>query len=262
MIHKSAVIQEGALIDKTASVGAFSYIGRNVNIGKNTVIYPNVYIEGNTTIGDNCKIYPFTTIGTNAQDLSVPQGFTGNVIIKNNVILREQVSVHASTSEESSTLISDGCYLMATSHVAHDCFLDNSVIMANSSMLAGHASVGKCVFISGGAAIHQHLKIGKYAFVIACSRTVQDVPPYCMTAGSSPVEFAGLNIIGLRRAGFSPDERSIIKKSYQILYKKGMKTNESLGELLSLNHPISEEISDFVKTSKRGIIRKWNGRHS
>lgn len=262
MIHPTAIIAEKSKIDDNVLIGPFTTVGPNVTIKSGTVIHSNVTLDGNTMIEEGCEIFPYATIGTRAQDLSINKNFIGNVVIEKNTTIREQVSIHASTSENRVTKISKNCFLMATSHVAHDCIVSENVIMANSSMLAGHVKVGKNVFISGGAAIHQFLRIGDYSFIIASSRTVQDVPPYVMTAGSSPTEYAGLNIVGLRRAGLTQDERNIIKKAYSILYKNGMKTTSSLKALENFSdHDLVKSIVDFVKDSERGIIRKWSGRN-
>lgn len=262
-VHPTAIIGKNSVIHESCMIGPYCVIGENVIIGSNTRLHSHVVIEGNTTIAENCEIFPYTAIGSRAQDLSISKEFQGNVYIGNNVTVREQVTIHASTSSESTTKVGNNCFLMATSHIAHDCTVGNNVIMANSSMLAGHTHIGNNVFISGGAAIHQFLHIGDYSFVIACSRTVQDIPPYSMTAGASPTEYAGLNVVGLRRAGFTQEERNIIKRAYQILYRQGMKTNESLQELKNFsNHPLVTQIVEFVEKSQRGIIKKWTGRNS
>ncbi len=263
MIHKTALIDSKAEIAENVIIGAFCVIGPYVKIEENTIIHSNVVVEGNTHIGKGCEIFPFTVIGTRAQDINISKEYIGNVKIGNDVIIREQVTVHSSTSTDNYTTIGDSCYLMATSHVAHDCILNKSVIMANSSMLAGYVEVGKNVFISGGAAVHQFSKIGDYSFIIASSRTVQDVPPYAMTAGSSPTEFAGINIVGLKRAGFGSEDIRLIKNAYRILFKKGMKTNDSFKELKQFSSDkVVQRIIDFITVSKRGIIKKWKGRNS
>lgn len=263
MIHKTAIIDPKAEIDEDVIIGAFCIIGPYVKIEKNTILHSNVVIYGNTKIRQGCEIYPFSVIGTRAQDINISKEYIGNVEIQNDVTIREQVTIHSSTSTDSCTIIGENCYLMATSHVAHDCVLNKNVIMANSSMLAGHTCVGKNVFISGGAAIHQFSKIGDYSFIIACSRTVQDVPPYVMTAGTSPTEYAGINIVGLKRAGFAKQDIAKIKQAYQILYKQGMKTTESFENLkqFSTDEAIVR-IINFIESSKRGIIKKWKGRNS
>lgn len=262
MIHPSAIIDNKAQIDKNVFIGPFCIVGPHVKIRKNTVLHSNSIIYGNTEIGENCEIFPFAVIGTRAQDINIASEYIGNVKIGNGVVIREYVTVHSSSSTDTCTTIGDHGYFMATSHIAHDCILEKSVIMANASMLAGHVKVGRNVFISGGAAIHQFSKIGEYSFIIANSRTVQDVPPYIMTAGANPTEFAGINTVGLKRAGFNTEQRSLIKNSYSILYKKGMKTNESLEELEEYSdNYIVQNIIKFVNSSERGIIKKWKGRN-
>jgi len=263
MIHNTAIIDKNANVHSNSEVGAYCIIGPQVRIGEGCYIHPHVVIDGNTEIKENCVIFPFSAIGTPAQDLHLPKDFKGNVHISKNVTIREQVTIHASTKSEDVTFIDENCFLMATSHIAHDCKIGKNVIMANSSMLAGHVQIGKNVFISGGAAIHQFARVGDFAFVIACSRTVQDIPPFCMTAGTSPTEFAGLNVVGLRRAGFTQEERNIIKRAYKVLYKTGIKTTDSLKELESkASHQLEKDIITFVQSAERGIIRAWQGRKS
>ena len=207
-IHPTAIISEGAEIGKDVSVGAFSIIGPNAKIGNNVSISSHVVIEGHTTIGNNNQFYSFCSVGANPQDLTYKEEPT-EVIIGENNIFREYVSIHKGTAKDKAvTTIGDSCLLMAHVHIGHDAVVGSNVIMANSVNLAGHVMIGDKVIIGGGTNISQFVTLGRGSYIGGASAIDRDIPIFC-TAYGNRVRLKGINIIGLRRQGF---EKSVISE--------------------------------------------------
>ena len=255
-IHPTAIIDSKAEIEKGVSIGPFCIIKEDVKIKKGTKLISNVIIEGNTEIGENCVIYPFTTIGLPPQDLKYKGEKTG-VKIGNNNIIREYITIHrASVSGDGITSIGDNNFLMAYVHIAHDCKIGSSIIMANLATLAGHVVVEDYAIIGGLVAIHQFTRIGAYAMVGGFSGVGQDIPPYTMASGARAKLF-GLNTIGLKRHGFSEETINNLKKAYKILFREKLTLKEAFKKIQD-SIPQSKEINhliEFIKQNKRGICR-------
>jgi UDP-N-acetylglucosamine acyltransferase len=255
-IHPTAIIDSKAEIEKGVSIGPFCIIKEDVKIKKGTKLISNVIIEGNTEIGENCVIYPFTTIGLPPQDLKYKGEKTG-VKIGNNNIIREYITIHrASVSGDGITSIGDNNFLMAYVHIAHDCKIGSSIIMANLATLAGHVVVEDYAVIGGLVAIHQFTRIGAYAMVGGFSGVGQDIPPYTMASGARAKLF-GLNTIGLKRHGFSEETINNLKKAYKILFREKLTLKEAFKKIQD-SIPQSKEINhliEFIKQNKRGICR-------
>jgi len=255
-IHKTAIISSKAEIESDVYIGPYCIIGDNVKIGKGTKLISNVHIEGNTEIGENCQIYPFTTIGFPPQDLKYKGEPTGVKIGSNNII-REYVTIHrASVSGDGWTTVGDNNFIMAYVHIAHDCKIGNSVILANLATLAGHVTVEDYVFIGGMVAIHQFTRIGAYAMVGGFSGVGQDIPPFTMASGAR-AKLYGLNTVGLKRRGFSEETINTLKKAYKILFRDKLslkeaieKINQELPDIPEIRHLI-----EFIEANKRGICR-------
>ncbi len=255
-IHSSAIISPDANIASGVKIGPFSHIGTHVSIGRDTEIAAHVVIEGNTTIGERNKISSFTTLGGPPQDLSY-NGEATQLIIGNDNVLREYVTINcASTKEEWKTEIGNKCYLMAYSHVAHDCRLGDEIVMANVATLGGHVSIGDHATISGLVAVHQFVRIGEHAFLGGVSAITRDIPPY-MKAANAKSKLYGVNINGLRRKGFSQEKIDGLKKAYQIIWRKNVNMGKGIKqarEELSL-FPELEILLNFIAASKRGVTR-------
>jgi len=255
-IHPSSIVSPSAKISSGVKIGAYSHIGPHVSIGKDTEIAAHVVIEGNTIIGERNKISPFTTLGGPPQDLSY-NGERTQLIIGNDNILREYVTINcASTKEEWKTEIGNKCYLMAYSHVAHDCRLGDEIVMANVTTLGGHVSVGDHATISGLVAVHQFVRIGGYSFLGGVSGITRDIPPYMKAANAKP-KLYGININGLSRKGFSQEKIDGLKKAYQIIWRKNTNMGKGIKQVrkeLPL-FPELEILLDFLATSKRGVTR-------
>lgn len=254
MIHDTAIIEEDVIIGKNVKVGPYSYLSGNVNIGDNTEIGPYVRIEGNVTIGCDNKIFHSAYIGAPPQDVSY-KGQETFVRIGDNNIIREFVQIHRGTGEGSSTELGSDCFLMGGSHLAHNVKVGNSVTIANYSVLAGYVQVDDYSFISGLCGFHQFVKVGKYVMVGGMSRVGKDCTPFMIIEGSPP-RVAGINVVGLRRKGFSQERRNAIKNAYRILFHSGKNVSQAMEEL-SKCEPSEDidELINFIKSSERGIIR-------
>ncbi|MDW7972354.1 MAG: acyl-ACP--UDP-N-acetylglucosamine O-acyltransferase [Thermodesulfovibrio sp.] len=255
-IHKTAIVSPKAEIDKEVFIGPYCIIGDNVKIGRGTRLINHVQIEGITEIGENCIIYPFTTIGFPPQDIKYKGEPTG-VKIGNNNIIREYVTIHrASVSGDGWTEIGDGNFIMAYVHIAHDCKIGNHVIMANLATLAGHVEVEDFAFIGGLVAVHQFTRIGAYAMIGGFSGVGQDVPPFTMASGPR-AKLYGLNLVGLKRRGFSDETINILKKAYKILFRDKLQLKEAIEKVKRELPQIPEIIHllEFIEKNKRGICR-------
>jgi UDP-N-acetylglucosamine acyltransferase len=255
-IHPTAIISPGAEIADDTSVGPFCIIHDKVHIKKGTRLMSNILIEGSTEIGENCTIYPFTSIGLPPQDLKYKGEQTG-VRIGNNNTIREYCTIHrASVSGDGITSIGDQNFLMAYVHVAHDCKIGNSVIMANVATLAGHVSIEDHAVIGGLVAIHQFTRVGAYSMVGGFSGVGQDIPPYMIASGAR-VKLFGLNTVGLKRHGFSDATVNELKKAYKILFREKRTLKDAIKKIQE-DLPFTDEIRhliEFIQKNKRGICR-------
>jgi UDP-N-acetylglucosamine acyltransferase len=256
MIHKTAIIEPGSEFGEGVEIGAYSVIGSQVTIGAHTKIGSHVIIKGPTYIGKNCTISPFSSLGDIPQDLKY-KGEETKLIIGDNNVIREYVTINRGTAEgEGKTVIGNNNFLMAYSHIAHDCTISNFVIMANSATLAGHIMIEDFAVIGGLVAIHQFVKVGRNAFIGGCSAVPQDVPPYCLAVGNR-ARLYGLNLIGLKRHNFSPQTLKNLKDAYRIILRSGLSLKEALQQVEQkiTNSPEVNHFIEFIKKSKRGILR-------
>lgn len=255
-IHPTAVVSRNAKIGEGVEIGPYSVIGEHVTIGRDTKIASHVLIEGWTTIGERNRIFSFSSIGTAPQDIGYRNEET-YLIIGNDNVIRECATVHrATTKEDRKTEIGNGNYLMAYSHVAHDCKLANHIIMANSAGLAGHIVIEDHAILGGIVGVHQHVRIGAYAMIGGQSAIVQDIPPYVSAAGNR-AQLYGLNTVGLKRRGFGDEVINNLKKAYKIVFRSGF-TLEDAFKKAAEEFPDSREVNyfvDFMRHSKRGVTR-------
>jgi UDP-N-acetylglucosamine acyltransferase len=257
-IHPTAIVSPKAELAEDVVVEAYTIIGPDVTIDSGSVIREHAVIDGKTTIGRNNQIYPFVSIGLSPQDITYNNEETRIVIGSGNTI-REYVSVHRGSHRgEGTTRIGDGTYIMAYVHIAHDCQIGDKVIMANAATLGGHVDVGIGAVIGGMVAIHQFVRIGEYACIGGLSGIRMDIAPYMLASGYDPAKLHGLNIIGLRRNGFSSETIAALKKCYRIFFRLGLTVKEAIEktrlEVESL--PEVEKLVEFVaSSSKRGMSR-------
>lgn len=253
MIHPSAVISKNSKIADDVEIGPYSVIEDNVEVGSGTKIGPFCTLTGYTIIGKNNHIFSNAVIGSIPQDLKY-RGEKSGLIIGDNNIIREYVTINPGTGKNGKTIIGNNNLLMAYAHIAHDCIIGNNTIIANVGTLAGHVLVEDKAIIGGLAAVHQFVRIGRFAIVGGCSKVVQDIPPYSICDGH-PAKVRSINTVGLKRAGFDAKKRDILRKAFKILFFSGHPLLTGL-EILRQDDSLCEEVAyliDFVKNSKRGI---------
>jgi UDP-N-acetylglucosamine acyltransferase len=250
MIDPTAVIDKEAVLGENVDIGAYAVIDKGARLGNGVIISPHVHIKGNSRIGDNTRVGTGSAIGGDAQMVELKDN-SGRISIGKNNIIREYVTINSSSSPEKETIIGDNNFLMAFSHIAHDCCLGNNIVICNGSLLAGHIEVQDRAFISGNVVVHQFVRIGRMAMIGGLSRVNQDVPPFMMVVGDSTVW--GINLVGLKRAGFRSEEILKIKKAFKTLYASRLTVKGALNRLKEEDDKYLKEIVDFVAVSKRGI---------
>ncbi len=254
-IHPTAIVGHNAEIGRNVRIGPYAIVEDNVTIGDNAIIHPHAVIGGFTTIGDRCEIFPGAAVGLRCQDLKYA-GETTYVEIGARTVIRECVTVNASTGEGSKTIVGEDCFLMAYSHVGHNCRLGNEVIMANAASLAGHILIEDNAVIGGLVGIHQFVRVGTLTMIGGLSKVNQDVPPYSLSDGV-PCSVVDINAVGLRRHGFSSETRQVIHRAFKILFKSGLATSHAVAIVRSDLPPLPqiEHLLEFIANSKRGIGR-------
>ncbi|MEA3316412.1 MAG: acyl-ACP--UDP-N-acetylglucosamine O-acyltransferase [Bacteroidota bacterium] len=255
MSQSLAYIHPEAKIGKDVTIDPFVTIEKDVIIGDGTWIGPNATIMAGARIGNNCKIFPGAVISAAPQDLKFA-GEYSTVKIGNNTTIREFVTVNRGTVAKNTTVIGDNSLLMAYVHIAHDCVIGNHCIIVNSVNVAGEVEIGDWAIIGGTTAIHQFVKIGAHVMISGGSLVRKDVPPY-IKAGKEPLAYAGINSVGLRRRKLPNDIIYQIQDIYREIYQKEQNNTQAI-ESIEKNIPQSserDEILDFIKKSKRGIIR-------
>ena len=261
-IHPSAIIDKRAKIGKNNEIGPNVIIEGPVQIGNNNIIAAGVLIKGRAIIGNDNHFYSYAMIGEDPQDISFKGGDTTTIVGNGNTI-REFVTVHRATSDDNVTKIGDNNYLMGHSHLAHDVKIGNNNYLTNTASAAGHAELGNSIFVSYASGIHQFTRIGSYVMIGSHSKVGKDVPPFMIVDGN-PALVHGINRVGLKRNGFSPDRRNLLNKAYKQLYRSGANLQSSLAELENMIKEAENEeqvtdlqlLLDFIQSSKRGIILK------
>ena len=254
-IDPRAVVSPKAQLGNDITIGPFTVVEENVVIGDGCKIASSAYIANGARIGKNCVVHHGAVISNAPQDLKYANEPT-ILEIGGNTVVREFCTLHRGTAEAGKTVIGSDCLLMAYVHVAHDCRVGNKCILANNVTLAGHVEVGDWVTIGGLTPIHQFVHVGSHCMIGGGFRAVQDVPPYVL-AGREPLRYEGINIIGLRRRGFTLEQIQAIKNAYRVLYSSGLMVSDAIKKIEN-ELPPSNEISvilNFLKSSSRGIIR-------
>lgn len=256
MIHKTAIIDSSAELASDVKVGAYSIIGPEVKIDTGTRIEAHVIVSGPCQIGKNNHIYQFSSVGGDPQDKKF-DGEKTELFIGDNNLIREYVTINRGTGDGGGvTRIGNDNWIMAYVHIAHDCIVGNHTIFSNAASLAGHVTIGDFTILSGFTLVSQFVSVGAYSFSTMGCAINRDVPPYLLVSGNM-AKPKGINTEGLRRHQFSADSISNIKKAYKILYVAGKKLDQAVAEIDELAEADTSvrAFTDFIKSSKRGIIR-------
>lgn len=257
-IHSTALVDPGAKIGADVEIGPYSVIGPQVVIGDRTVVQSHVVMEGRVTLGSGNFIGPGTIIGAAPQDLSFSPLRKTGVQIGNDNVIREYCTIHRGSPEGSATQIGDKNFLMVGAHLGHNCEIGNEVIMANNCLLAGHVRVDDQAFVGGGSTFHQNMRVGRLVMVQGSSSFGKDLPPFVLAAERNSV--MGLNVIGLRRAGFDAEQRDEIKAAFKLLYTSGLNISQAIEKAATMKFgALGTEFFDFVVSAKKRGLCPYRG---
>ena len=254
-IHSTAIVDASADLAEDVEIGPYAVIGAGVSLARGCKVWHHATVWGNTSLGEDCEVYPYACIGTRTQDLKFKGGTPGVKIGARNVF-REYVTINAATDDGEYTEIGDDNYLLAYSHVGHDCKLGNRIIASNGVAFAGHVIVGDHANIGGGGtAIHQFCQIGEYSFIGGCSKVEQDIPPFMLGDGH-PAKIRMFNKVGLERAGFDQARLSTVKFLFKTFYREGLNRQQAVQLAQDSDYANTSEVKSFlafVESSQRGL---------
>lgn len=255
LIHRTAVVHPDAEIAPGVEIGAYSIIGKKVRVGAETIISSHVTIGENTEIGARCRISSHAVIGSEPQDLRY-KGQETFCSVGEGTQLREFVTINRGSKEGSTTRVGKDCMLMTGVHIAHDCQIGDRVVMANLATLGGHCHVGDGAIFGGQSVAHQFVRVGKIAMIGGTSGLMQDVPPFMMAFGHAPAKIVNINHVGIKRAGFTNDDRAELRECYRLLYRNGFNLSDALEKIESdYTHWWALELVNFFRESTRGTCR-------
>ena len=252
-IHPTAIISDGAEIGQDAKIGPYCIVGPDVKLGDGVELVSHVVVDGITSVGSNTRIFPFASVGHQPQDLKYG-GEPSRLEIGCNNVIREHVTMNPGTEGGGMlTKVGDECLFMVGAHVAHDCLLGDHVIMANNATLAGHVEVGDFVILGGLSAIHQFVRIGPHAMIGGMSGVEQDVIPYGMVMGDR-ANLSGLNLVGLKRRGFSRDDIHTLRTAYRLLFAQDGTMGERLDDAVEV-YGANDAVMDIVRFMRHDSSR-------
>ena len=255
MIHPTAIIEDGATVGAEVRIGAYAYIGGGVELGHGCIIGHHATVEGRTRMGPRNEVFPYAFIGGKTHDLKFDGGTTGLRIGEGNTF-REYVTVHCATADGDATVLGNHNTILAYSHIAHDCHIGDHLIMSSHAALGGHVELGDHVNIGWGVGVHQFVRIGDDAMIGACSKAVQDIPPY-MLADGNPAAVRFVNKVGLQRHGFDEVTIEHARTLFKHLYKNGLNRAQALEALEALGaaspNPMTAKVIAFVASTERGL---------
>lgn len=258
-ISPLASVHPEAKLGENVTVEPFAFIDKNVEIGDGTLIMSNANIRYGARIGKNCRIFPGAVIAGIPQDLKF-QGEETLAIVGDGTTIRECATINRGTKTKGETRVGNNCLIMAYSHIAHDCALKNNIIIGNATQIAGEVEIDDFAILSGGCLVHQFTRVGRNVMIQGGTRFGKDIPPYTI-AGREPVSYAGLNLVGLRRHGFSAEKINEIQEIYRYIYQSGFNNSDALANI-EKDFTQTEErdlIVNFIKSSSRGIVRGYLG---
>lgn len=254
-IHSSALVSSGARLGNNNTIGAHVVIEDNVQVGENNTLMTGVVLKAGTRLGDNNTIHEYTVLGGLPQDIHFNPDTPSYLDIGDRNTLREYVTINRASQEDAATRVGSDNYLMTHAHVGHDSELGNQNIVANGGSLAGFVKVANRAFISGGVVIHQFTKVGNLAMVGGNAKITRDVLPYMITDGV-PARARGLNLVGLKRAGFGRDDISTLKQAYRLIHRSSSTQADIITGLQNMNSPLGNELAEFIADSRRGYHRE------
>jgi len=252
-VHPTAIVDSNAKLGANVEIGAFSIIGSHVTIREQTTVQSHVVIEGEVAIGRGNFIGHGAIIGAPPQDISFSTDRRTKVEIGNDNVIREYCTIHRGSPDDSVTKIGDENFLMSGAHIGHNCLIGDNVVIANNCLLAGHVCVDDGAFLGGGSTFHQFMHVGRLVMVQGSSAFGKDLPPFIVAAERNYV--FGLNIVGMRRAGLSANDRSEIKEAFKLVYLSGLNTSQALSkaETMTFGAPAREFLDFVASAKKRGI---------
>lgn len=258
-ISNQAYVHPEAKLGENVTIEPFAFIDKNTEVGDGTIVMSGANVRNGARVGSNCRIFPGAVVGGIPQDLKF-RGEESLAIVGNNTTIRECVTINRGTASKGYTKVGNSCLLMAYSHVAHDCVLNDNIILGNATQLAGEVEVEHHAILSGGTLVHQFTRIGAHAMIQGGTRLGKDIPPYII-AGREPVCFSGVNLVGLCRHAYSNEKINEIQEIYRVIYQSGFNFSDAINKIESEfeETPEMRLIVDFVKGSPRGIVRGYLG---
>jgi UDP-N-acetylglucosamine acyltransferase len=250
-LHPTAVVASDARLGSGVRLGPYAVVEGDTSIGDRCEIRAHAIVKRYTVLGSDNVVHEGAVLGGEPQDVSFG-GERSELRIGDGNRIREGVTVHRGSAGGSGTVVGSDCFLMAYAHVAHDDVLGDGVILANNVALAGHVTIGARAFLSGGVAVHQFCRVGRLAMIGGLSKVVQDCLPFVTTDGA-PARARGLNLVGLRRAGFSTSRIRALQEAYRLLFRSGLRLDTALEKLAGLQDPAVAELAAFIRDSKRGF---------
>ncbi len=257
-IHPTAVVSPRAELGRGVRVGAYAVVEEDVTVGEGCEIGAHAVIKKFTTLGARNRVSEHATLGGEPQDVKFG-GERSALVVGDDNLIREYVTLHRASGEGGETRVGSRNFLMVGVHVAHNCLVGDDNIFANGAAIAGHVTVEDHVFLASNVGAHQFVRFGRYAMVGGKSKIVQDVLPFLTTDGNPP-RVRGLNAVGLRRGGFSAEERAALKRAYQLLFRARLPLERALEEMLKLKDVNVSHLADFIRHSRRGFTRAERGR--
>ena len=255
MIHPTAIVEPGAQLGADVQIGPGAYVAATARLGDGCILAPHAVVLDHTTLGARCKVHSCAVIGDFPQDLSF-KNEPSYVVVGDDCTFRESVTVHRGTKPGSTTRVGNHVFMMANSHVAHNGEVGDHVVFANCAAIGGYVVVGERCFLGGNTGVHQFCHVGRLAMVGSGALVSKDLPPFCTAASSMNSFVAGLNVVGLRRAGLGAAQRAQIKQAFNLVYRSGLNAAQAREKLLAeTGNPFAAEVAAFLATAKRGICR-------
>ena len=255
-IHRTAIVEDGAILGADVDIGPYAFVGKNVKIGDGTIVKQGAIIDGHTTIGSMCQIFPYAMIGMKTQDLKYTEGSTSFVEIGDRTVIRECATVHSGTADGEKTIVGSDCLFMCYCHAAHGVVMGNHCICSNSVQLAGDVHLQDYVIIGGLAGSHQFCTVGTHAMVGGLAKIRQDIPPYMLCdMQDGAMKVIGPNVVGLTRRGFKREVIQALKEAHRFLYRDNLNRSQALDRVENDVEPFEEvkRLVAFYRNSQRGV---------